>query len=158
MIVGIYVWYSVYPPIPSNCKAEIKYAATGLKNRVQDAVKGNDTTLTFSPPTCYGEQTETIQLKVLNSEPLCNYYCGGTKRECLVFSYEAEGKYSEIQCLESASVQTTFFTDDPDICPPRDGYELVDFKNAIVRGSYNIISKSTIDSEYPRLCAYRRLP
>jgi type II secretory pathway pseudopilin PulG len=152
IVIAVFAMQSV---TESQCKAEMKRAASDLKTQIQNVVKGNDTTLSFTPPVCFRNTDETIQLKVLNSEPLCNFYCGGTKRECLVFYYEPEGHDTEILCLESASIQTQFLTGSD--CTDRDGYDPVDFKSAVVRGNYVLENKSSSDSSFPKICAYRKV-
>ncbi|MBS3061439.1 MAG: hypothetical protein J4215_02545 [Candidatus Diapherotrites archaeon] len=135
------------------CKAEIKRSGSELKSKVQEVVKGTDTQLNFFPPGCFDQKKESIKLRVLNSEPLCNYYCGGTKRECLLFEYDAVD-WRELICLESASVLTQFLTSSP--CQDRDGYKLVNFKDSIPRGAYTLVNKSGNNSAFPNICAYVR--
>ncbi|GEM_PF-5792617 len=134
------------------CKAQIKKEASTLKAKIQDVVKGNDSALHFFPPKCFEQENEVMKLQVIHSEQLCSYYCGGTKRECLVFLYDSP-KFSEILCLESASVNTTFYMD-PGVCPDRDGFVPKIFLDGIPRGTYNLVNKSGSDSAFPKICAY----
>jgi len=138
------------------CKASIQRAGSDLKTKIQEVSKGNDTTLNFDPPKCFSNKKETIQLKTLDDQALCNFYCGGTRQHCLMFLFDAED-FRQYTCLESASVLTQFITQDASTCEERDGYKLQDFHSQIPRGSYVLVNKSGSDNVFPKICAYLRV-
>lgn len=139
------------------CKAQIRAEGSLLKTKVHDVVAGKSVTFTFDPPTCFGQKDETIQLRTIENEALCSAICGITKKSCIVFYYRAGAdtgeEFMDQQCLQNASINTSFLSQGP--CALRDGFDLVDFKNAIPRGSYTLVNGAQ-GSGFPQICAYKK--
>ncbi len=142
------------------CYSETDAKLEAMKTSLETVVgQGSPQKITFRLSTCFNEEEENIRLKDYSEAPLCAEYCGSARNLCTLLQYYYNGNkgaFSIRKCLNISP--DTVFPFRAGTCPDRgEDYELVDYRDEIVQGSYNLVNKTSVTSTYPTVCAYRSL-
>lgn len=138
------------------CYGETDAKLEELKTRLEVVVtQRSPQTVNFNLSGCFNPEDETIIIKDESEPQVCASYCGAAKRLCTLLKYynEGEGSFSIIKCL-NISPETVFPTGGR--CPQKSGMSLVDFKERIEQGHYQLINKTKPTDTFPTVCAYMR--
>ncbi|MEM4598578.1 MAG: hypothetical protein QW400_02715 [Candidatus Diapherotrites archaeon] len=105
----------------------------------------------FNPPTCYRNQK--IKVVSANDEVICASACDIATPSCLFILVDSRD-YVERFCLRTA-VQV-YFPTTLDNCPDRssEGYTLVDLRDGIPIGHYDLVNETPPRQTFPIVCAY----
>lgn len=144
-------------------KAQMRDQMSTLKQAVQNAHNGNSSSVVFSPQITFKKPKELL-FKVYAQQSRCSQLCSKVFSECLVFSFRSE-TFSEDQCIEGVPTYANFSPSTN--CSDRDGYDLINFKEGILKdlgdnqtgrfipnGSYLIINKTLGAGSTPIFCVY----
>jgi len=162
IIMGFVIFIGLQAMVKLNeerCYNETDASLEGLKKSVQIiANQGIPQSVSFHLATCYNPEEEKIWLKEYNDPNLCADYCGAQKNLCILlqYFYSGENSFAIRKCVEISP--DTVFPSAAARCPNREeeGYELIDFKEAIPRGNYQLRSRTDPTSIFPTVCAYRQ--
>jgi len=105
---------------------------------------------------CFNPDDETIKIKDFGEPALCAEYCGAAKNLCtlLQYYYQGTGSFSIRKCLNITP--DTVFPFHVGTCPDRgEEVELIDFREEVTQGFYQLINKTSVTSTHPTICAYR---
>lgn len=139
------------------CYNEVNAKLEEVKTKLETAVtEGSPQQIHLTMSSCFNEADETIKIKDYSEPALCADYCGTAKNLCTLLQYYYSGtsSFSIRKCLSISP--DTVFPYNVGNCPEKEGTELIDFRDEIVQGSYQIINKTGVTSTYPTICAYRK--
>ncbi|VVB99291.1 Uncharacterised protein [uncultured archaeon] len=142
------------------CEGKLSQNLEQIRSAIEEVVntknKGN---VYFELPECYSDTGSKLLIVESDSQAQCSAVCGGTVGRCTLLVFSSD-KYSENKCLRVSSATT--FPDgepcDPNILEPSGAYELVNWKSSsgISEGTYTLFKVSSLSSERPEICAFKR--
>ena len=144
------------------CYNETNAKLEDMKTRLETVVtERSPQQIVFSLSTCFNENDETVKIKDFGEPALCAEYCGTARNLCtlLDYYYQGSGGFSIRKCL-NISPDTVFPYSSAGAtgnCPDKPDFELVDFRDRIPQGTYQLVNKTGVTSTYPIVCAYKSL-
>jgi len=139
------------------CYNETNAKLEEMKTKIEKVVTDRSSQqINFNLSSCFNPRDESIRVVNHSESHVCAEYCGVAKNLCtlLQYYYSGSGGFSIRKCLNISPDAT--FPSTTGRCPPRDGYELIDFEDEAVQGNYLLVNKTGVTSTYPTICAYRK--
>lgn len=130
----------------AECDNLMQIEALKLKSAIEQAVNGEVAQLQINQPKCAGQK---MAIKVLEDNTQCQETCQTLAARCLVVEY-AQGK---AVCIENTPTYAAFLTQSP--CEAIANTSLTAFQNEIPNGKFILTNASTVDSQMPKICAYK---
>ncbi|MEM4257165.1 MAG: hypothetical protein QXU92_03490 [Candidatus Diapherotrites archaeon] len=140
------------------CEGTLNQNLEDIRSAIENVVKTKSkVNISFNLPTCYPEKNSILRIIDRDSAQFCSAICEGSVRQCTILNFSSP-EYTIAKCLRISSA-TNFA--DPTNCDPRilDGsYEAVAWKSSdgIKPGDYTLIRESSIFSQAPVICVYRK--
>jgi len=140
------------------CYNETDAKLEGMKTALETVVgQGSPQQINFRLSTCFNEEEEKIWIKDYSEPAMCSDYCGSAKNLCTLLQYYYKGgnAFSIRKCINiSPDTVFPYRTSSTGACQEKEDMELVDFRDEITQGSYQLINKTSVTSTYPTVCAY----
>lgn len=142
------------------CEGRMNQNLEQVRTTVEEVVNTkNKANVTIDFPECYSETESTLRIVESDSQQQCSSICGGTVGRCTLLVFSSPS-YSDSKCLRVSSA-TTFPEGepcDPGILEPAGAYEIVNWKSGdgIPLGTYSLFKVSSLSSERPEICVFRR--
>jgi len=139
------------------CYNETDQKVETLKTLLETVVtEGSAQNIRFSMADCYNENDMSIRIKDYSEPALCASYCGSARNLCTLLQlyHGGDPSFSIRKCLNISP--DTVFPYNVGTCPEKPEYELVDFRDQIVQGTYLLTNQTSATSTYPTVCAYRK--
>lgn len=140
------------------CYNEANANLLQLRNDLQEVNEaGSSKNLNFHLSTCYNPEKEKTKIIERDDPNICGQLCKKQKTLCLILKYDTGEGLIMQQCVDIAPL-TSFPSIATSKCLSREdeGYELIDFKEEIPRGNYQLRNRSEAGSVFPTVCAYRQ--
>ncbi|MEM4662991.1 MAG: hypothetical protein QXM75_03135 [Candidatus Diapherotrites archaeon] len=105
----------------------------------------------FGPPTCYKDQR--IRVVSVTDEVICASTCDTATLSCLFILLDSRD-YAERFCLKTAL--QIYFPTTYENCPDRtsEGYKLIDLRDGMPLGYYDLVNETPPKQTFPIVCAY----
>lgn len=139
------------------CYNETNARLEEMKTKIEKVVtERSSQQINFNLSQCFNPRDETIRVVNHSESHVCAQYCGAAKNLCtlLQYYYSGSGGFSIRKCLNISP--DADFPSTVGRCPAKEGYELVDFEDEAVQGTYLLVNKTGVTSTFPTICAYRK--
>lgn len=140
------------------CEGQMNQNLEEMRTSLEEVVNTkNKANVSFSLPNCYPEGKSKLRIVETDSQAQCSALCGGSVARCIILVFSAP-TYSDSKCLRISSATTFPESCDPNILEPRGEYELTNWRDVdgIAEGTYALFKVSSLTSERPEICAFRR--
>ncbi len=142
------------------CEGQMNQTLEDIRTTIEEVVNTkNKANVSYELPACFPENRSTLRIVETDSQQQCSALCGGSVGRCTILTFSSP-TYTDSKCLRVSSA--TVFPDgepcDAKILEPADAYQLTDWKSGdgIAQGSYALFKVSSLTSDRPEICAFRR--
>jgi len=142
------------------CEGQMNQTLEDVRTKIEEVANTkNKANVSISFPSCFSEKESRLMIVESDSQAQCSALCGGSIGRCTILNFDSP-EFSEAKCLRVSSA-TTFPDGDPcdaKILEPSDAYVLKNWKSGdgIEQGTYLLFKVSSLSSERPEICAFRR--
>lgn len=140
------------------CEGTLNQNLEDVRSAIEEVVKTKSkVNVSFSLPTCYPQKESSLKIIDRDSIQFCSAICEGSVRQCTILSFSSP-EYTTSKCLRISSATNFVDSSSCDASILDGSYEAVDWKgvNGITPGDYTLIRESSIFSQAPVICVYRK--